>query len=195
MVVTWSDLSQEIRQMILSSLGSSGTSIAPYAAVSKEWQQSIEAKNFKHLAIRYEDFDAFGKLSRPHQKLVEHIQLCMELKEYDCNSCESYTLQRNAIYNEWMLNRSTTQFFKILKNWDIREEGDPGLTLEINIYSPSDFKHAFKHYEHGNHPTDDGGVQNITDARHGWYYGLRLDPPDAATIDRVHGFVKQDYRL
>jgi hypothetical protein len=82
-MVTWSYLPAEIRLLILGTLLQNYFSMAPFAAVSREWQAVIEPHYFARIYLtpsRLTDVDTILRRSRA---LVGYIWFCIALENYD----------------------------------------------------------------------------------------------------------------
>ena len=86
-----------------------------------------------------------------NRTLVGYIWFCLELDDYDCNTCapaprsltgeeleEAFTISET---DHCPITTAFQSLFSILSTWD--PIGD--LRLDINIYSPSDSEHWFKY--------------------------------------------------
>ncbi|KAM5357350.1 hypothetical protein ACJZ2D_016351 [Fusarium nematophilum] len=135
----WNSLPAEMRLAILEQLLQS-PDVAPYAAVSKEWQAIIEKRNFHRLKLKQSCLDEF-ELIKQQRGLVKHVSLNIELRRYTCRCCrreESETWRR---LNEKTIAAAVSKPFSILSTW---APTTGGMTLELNAYSPSDSEHRLK---------------------------------------------------
>ncbi|KAM5355097.1 hypothetical protein ACJ41O_001743 [Fusarium nematophilum] len=147
----WNSLPAEMRLAILEQLLQS-PDVAPYAAVSKEWQAIIEKRNFHRLKLKQSCLDEF-ELIKQQRGLVKHVSLNIELRRYTCRCCrreESETWRR---LNEKTIAAAVSKPFSILSTW---APTTGGMTLELNAYSPSDSEHRLKNCYFGAPGEDDG---------------------------------------
>ncbi|OTA05945.1 hypothetical protein A9Z42_0066710 [Trichoderma parareesei] len=141
---SWDRLPPEIRHQILQSLlGQGGSHLAPYAAVSREWQAVIEPHTFARIRLtpsRIEEFESMLHRNKAH---VRYIWLCLELMEYDCYMCAPMDPLLRGFRNtdSFKVMTALVDVFTVLSNWDARG----CLQLDISIYSVSDSEHWFKY--------------------------------------------------
>ncbi|KAF4999592.1 hypothetical protein FGRMN_2340 [Fusarium graminum] len=167
----WSLLPAEIRNLILEFL-LLHKGIAPYASVSTEWRKVIEKRTFGHLMLHPSDLDALDQIANRHNDLVEHLFLNIEHRQYDCESCDHLEPDAEAEHNRRVVTNAIARLFFVISTWD--HNNGRKLTLELNVYSPSDSEHWFRGCYFG----IPGEVEpeylpqdNITihDPEHGWY--------------------------
>lgn len=155
----WELLPAEIRLIILESLGRDRTyrvgnrvlkkSLAGYACVSKEWREFFERENFRQLKLSQICLVEFGKIVHRQRPFVKHIWLYIQMCSY--GSKRSMELEEDAKTesNQVTTRRAIWKLFTVLSTWGRGGDwGNRGLTLELSIYSPSDFKHVFGHYRY-----------------------------------------------
>lgn len=141
--VTWSHLPAEIRLMILDALLQDGCSVAPFAAVSREWQAVIEPHNFARIYLTPSRLADVDTMLRRNRALVKYIWYYIELEKYDCTTCAP------LVRDDWGLNETDNTvimtalegLFSTLSAWP----HNGNLLLDISLYSPSDSKHWFKY--------------------------------------------------
>ncbi|KFY91384.1 hypothetical protein V500_04688 [Pseudogymnoascus sp. VKM F-4518 (FW-2643)] len=191
----WELLPAEIRLMILElSTREKNPGWASYAAVCKEWQFYIEKKNFHRLKVRDSCLDEFKSMVVRQRDLVRHIQFIIELPEYSCYSCRSYTSVARESPEQSIIGDRIWELFSILGTW---KPATGGITLELNVYSPSDSKHWFKNCYF---TSDDGDLDTVTsthdgdggeissklhDPKHGWFKGQRDRAPSISATEEL----------
>ncbi|KAH8815922.1 hypothetical protein F5884DRAFT_852390 [Xylogone sp. PMI_703] len=163
--------------------------LSRYAAVCKEWQVFFEKKIYCHLTLEPSCLGEFGKFIHRQRCLVEHIYFVVEIGTYPCSVCKSPKMD-SGVSDHDIVARAITELFLILNTWSGSQDNLPeGLVLELNIYSPSDSKHAFKGDLHldGNSVAEDSNsnVSRRYDLLHGWYQGRRINPPLMEDITRL----------
>ncbi|KAF5565501.1 f-box domain-containing protein [Fusarium phyllophilum] len=191
-MVHWHSLPAEIRCMILETL-TAQNGIALFASVSNEWRTFIEQKTFSHIRLHPDCLDHLEQLNNHYRGQIKHLWLNIELNGYTCRACrkrESLTLSYSIAV---ILREAITRLFCILTTW--REP----LTLELNVYCPSDSQHWFKNSYFGapgedkfecQPPSDDP----IHDPDHGWFEGrVTKAPPDDA-LRRPFGLSELRFR-
>ncbi|KAM5347857.1 hypothetical protein ACJ41O_007681 [Fusarium nematophilum] len=128
-------LPPEIQSMILHSLASQSTNLAPFTAVNKHWQTFFEAKTLRSLILHQDDLAHFDSVVQDPRRRsqVKHLWLRIELPAYPVLKIKEEE-KRSVL---WQADRTfTTSIFSL---WDVlsRWEGG-GLTLELSAHSPSD---------------------------------------------------------
>ncbi|KAF4446161.1 hypothetical protein F53441_10137 [Fusarium austroafricanum] len=139
----WISLPREIRDLILEYFVTLD-GIAKHASISKEWRDVIEKKVFHQLRIkRSNELVGLDWFNNRHRSLVKHIWLDIELPSYTCQDCCALWADIPHDKNLETIKYNSFCLFYILSTWPAQQD----LTLEINIYSPSDSQHWFKgHY-------------------------------------------------
>lgn len=167
---------------------------ASYAAVCKEWQFYIEKKNFHRLKLRDSCLDEFKSMVVRQRDLVRHIQFIIELPEYSCRSCKSYTSAARDSPEQSIIGDRIWKLFSILGTW---KPATGGITLELNAHSPSDSEHWFKRYHFTSDNEDleaatsmhagDGGETSSErhDPKHGWINGRQVKTPPRSVVEEV----------
>lgn len=189
----WSSLPFEVRDIILKLL-THHSNIAPYAAVSKEWQDVIEKKTFRHLKLHPSCLDSLERLAERPKGLIKHIWLNIELKRYTCRCCRKMESVTWYSANDKIVAAAITRLFFVLANWK-QDGGD--LTLELNTYSPSDSEHWFKKCYFGAPDEDEPDFPEserqprigatataIHDPSHGWWHGRMIEAPSDDALRR-----------
>jgi hypothetical protein len=79
---------------------------------------------------------------------------------------------------------SLRKLFSILRKWGL----DCRITLELNVYSPSEPSHWFKNHLFGfNHEDEDHFAEDLKllhDPKHGWEHGKQVLAPHMRAINR-----------
>lgn len=148
---SWGILSAEIRSMILHAITSQkNTGWASNAAVCREWQQVLEACNLRKLKLGIGCLDDFGRImssSPQKRRLVQHICLNIELPRYLSKCCPPGNQWAKAEVERYgpIVDSTIMKLFIILAEWKKPlNASNGGLTLELNVYSPSDSEHWFQ---------------------------------------------------
>ncbi|PGG96368.1 hypothetical protein GX51_07863 [Blastomyces parvus] len=186
---SWASLPAEIRLTILEEISrQKHRGWASCAAVCKEWQVFVEAKNFRRLTLQTSCLEEFKYMVVRQRGLVQYICLNIELPRYTCRSCQctesgSWNSRHNSIMRDAMV-----KLYSALSTW----EPAGRLVLEITTYSPSDSQHWFKHYRFGRENHCEGDFvqsQEATtgwhDPNHGWVNGQQVEAPCASAILRL----------
>ena len=88
-VISWVSLPLDVRATIFDIITTKKyCGWASLAAVSKEWQQAIEKKNFHRLKLGVSCLDSFQNMVVRPRDLVHHIQLHIELKKCPRSCCQ-----------------------------------------------------------------------------------------------------------
>ena len=190
---SWTQLPAEIWWKILSDLiqaaEQDGSSLAPYATVSWEWQAAVEAVNFRSLNFTLALMAAIGFEKMAHRAwslgLVRRVCIFVPLPQYGCPDCE--VLPRIGSTGEVQRMKAAAQrtlctAFWILASW--KRGGD--LLLDITMQSASDADHYFKHMDVGRpRRTTATTPPLVHDPRHGWENGQRVSLPPGDAILRL----------
>ncbi|KAF5253722.1 hypothetical protein FANTH_1414 [Fusarium anthophilum] len=188
----WHSLPAEIRCMILETLTThKGT--ATLASVSNEWRVFIEHRAFSYIRLHPACLDHLEQLNDHYKGQIKHLWLNIELDEYTCRSCrkrESLTLSYSIAR---IVREAITRLFSILTTW--RQP----LTLELNVYCPSDSQHWFKNSYFGAPGEDKFECQipsgdPIHDPDHGWYGGIVTEAPPDDALRRPFGSSELRFR-
>lgn len=183
--MSWGSLAQEIRLMILEALIEDERCVASYATVCREWQATIEQKNFSRLKLTPSRLPEFGGMVHRQRGLVKYIWLCIELQEYDCSQCEVEETDPWHESNTAIISRAIQESFSVLSTW----EPTGNLLLDISVHSPSDSKHHFKEFYFGpdavSESADKQETGNTHDPRHGWAHGEQVSLPPGKSINRL----------
>lgn len=197
----WAALPAELRLMILEEvLRQKDHCWGYYAAVCEEWQDVVEAKNFRHLKLQTACLEEFERLGTRHRSLVKHIWLNIALPRYTCRSCAEPESGARKSWHGSIVTKALIQLFTILAAWD----GSGSLVLEINGYCSSDSENWFKNHHFGSERDNDAGEdvydENIIaphqqvdidphDPGHGWEYGRQVQAPGALAILRIFSLI------
>lgn len=189
--LAWVYFPPEIRLMILSTIAQQKyPGWASLASVCREWQNVVEKVNFYRIKVQVSCLDDFEQIFSPQRtNIIHHICFTIELPRYTSRCCSkrnSRPIRISSICSEgiWKL-------FSILSNWEPANH----LTLEINVYSPSDCEHWFKNIQLSSDNTDDDEDVMIPhhgphhgphhDPPHGWKYGQQVKAPPRSAISRI----------
>ena len=116
-----------------------------YASVSKEWQIIFEKWNFHSLTVTQHCLVELSKMVRHQRKFVNHICLAIMFGTYGSKRSGELEAPRRISNNEEIARKGIWKLFSVLSAWERDGDwGNSGLTLELSIYSTSDFKHRFK---------------------------------------------------
>lgn len=175
---SWDFLPQDIRRLILE-IVSRQEGWGSAASVCKEWQDFIATKNFGRLELNQSNVHGLSKIVR-QRNLIRHIYLNVELPTYRCRSCDSSFIVKIA--EAATVRTCSRKLFSILSTWGL----DYRITLELNVYSPSDQCHWFKNHLFGfDHEDEDDFTEDLKllhDPRHGWEHGKQVSAPHTAAI-------------
>ncbi|KAF5681035.1 f-box domain-containing protein [Fusarium denticulatum] len=191
-MVHWHSLPAEIRCMILETL-TAHKGIALFASVSNEWRTFIEQRTFSHIRLHPASLDHLEQLNDHYRGQVKHLWLNIELNGYTCRVCrkrESLTLSYSIAV---ILREAITRLFCILTTW--RES----LTLELNVYCPSDSQYWFKNSYFGAPGEDKFECQEpsdnpIHDPGHGWVQDRVTEAPPDDALRRPFGLSELRFR-
>ncbi|OAA59456.1 hypothetical protein ISF_06391 [Cordyceps fumosorosea ARSEF 2679] len=190
----WTLLPAEIRNPILERISRQsyrGTA----AAVCSEWQAYLEPRNFARLRLELRNLEQFGKMTARTAGFVSEIRVNVRLPRYSCPECRSSESMQHLLRNNFIFRVTLHKLFGVLRNWEPRES----LTLELNVFSPSDAEHWFKHscIELDDQLDDSESWHHLQrqafsgwhEPEHGWVRGRRVESPSAGALLRVFGRV------
>lgn len=154
MPLNFSSLPPELRQLILAFVAQDyldddylhrrpSLSLAPYTAVNHEWQHAFERTIFSSLRLhpgRLDDFAAY--LTGERRRRVKRIVLHARLDEYACAPCADEETVAEKLENNRRFGRTLAGFFEIMHGWEAGEAAPGGISLEVTVSSPSDFREA-----------------------------------------------------
>ncbi|KAF4963029.1 hypothetical protein FSARC_8917 [Fusarium sarcochroum] len=185
---TWASLPLEIRHIILDEIAHrKHPGWGRLASVCREWQDFIEKVTFSKIKLKLSCLDESKKIIVGQKRMLVHnICLNIELPEYETISSTTYVLRSEGGLTN--ISEGIRKLWCILSDW----EPAVNLTLELNVYSPSDCQHWFKNIYLFSDDIDD--VEDIVpdawktgkrphDPKHGWVHGRQVkDPPTTAKI-------------
>lgn len=189
----WSSLPAEIQSKIFNIIHEQKANLGNCAAVSKEWQASLEARNCSLLKLQASELDLLEHFPTRLRGLVRHVWLNIDLPKYTCRVCAAPESKSFMWRNHRTVRSQIQRLFHILSFWSSH---DGGIELELTIQSPSDVEHHFHHYDFGNDTECENGSTNlqqqsvdalrvIHDPKHGWSYGSRDTGPPLSAFDRI----------
>ncbi|KAF4339333.1 f-box domain protein [Fusarium beomiforme] len=188
----WYFLPAEVRCMILGAL-TVHDNIAPYASVSTEWRNFIEKKIFSHLRLHPLCLYRLEELDDHYRRKVDHLWFNIEIGRYTCRSCRNRESETLAFSISRIVDQSISRLFSILKHWR------SPLTLELNVYSPSDSEHWFKKCYFGAPEEDKFECRPhssgpLHDPLHGWYEERVTGAPPDDALRRPFGMSTLRFR-
>ncbi|KAF5624955.1 hypothetical protein F52700_9330 [Fusarium sp. NRRL 52700] len=148
-MASWTSLPPEVRRMVFQAAISRSPSLAApvLATVSREWQDFFERSTFKDLALTDGDLYTFASvIKRDANRLgyIRTLRLRINLMPYNGHiplrsrlqgKFESATI---IIQNNRIFTQAIAVLLKVLSLW----RGDSGgLELELDVRSPSDYRH------------------------------------------------------
>ncbi|KAI9897624.1 hypothetical protein N3K66_007480 [Trichothecium roseum] len=138
----------EIRLMIIQALVDDGCSLAPFAAVSRDWSAIIEQHTFRRIRLTPSRIAELNAMTSRNRARVRSLWLCLELERYDCTGeCDGDEFTRFTSSREDALIQTALQdLFSALGTW---KANGSSLSLDISVYSTSDSEHWFKHLTFG----------------------------------------------
>jgi hypothetical protein len=163
-----------------------GDGLAPYAAVSSEWQAFVEKKTFHSItltSLRLQDPGCVAIVNRGRKlDLVRHIHFSIRVQGYSCPDCEEPEADEECRENANIISGALQQLFAFLSTWEPRGS----LTLDINVQSPSDSSHHFKYIDMGDEEQNASLMHNRpNDPHHGWVNGRQVSLPPDGTLYRL----------
>ncbi|KAL7926411.1 hypothetical protein ACQKWADRAFT_328219 [Trichoderma austrokoningii] len=188
---SWVSLPAEIRLQILESIAHE----KPYgwsslASICKEWQYVFEKENYKKLKVRSSrlgQFESMVPLYKRH--FIRHIWFDIELPRYKTRCCSR---RCSSVKNMGRtVTKAIRKIYSILSTW----KADNGLTLELNVVSPTDREHWFSNWHFSTDFVEDGddeksatyhdAYQNHDDPDHGWVHGTQLEAPSPQAVSQL----------
>ncbi|KAJ9421724.1 hypothetical protein QL093DRAFT_2577263 [Fusarium oxysporum] len=146
---SWAFLPQEIRRMILEEI-SRQRRWGCASAVCKEWHALIVPKNLNRLELNRASAEGLKTIIL-QRHLIRRIHLNIELPSYACRRCQ-------RVSGLWepakLIKKALRKLFGALETWEPTDR----ITLELNVYSPSDPDHWFKNHLYGFNHEDDGNL-------------------------------------
>ncbi|KAK2044879.1 F-box domain-containing protein [Colletotrichum somersetense] len=154
MAPDWLSLPLEIRLLVLDDIKSlcqsNATDIPRYQLplVCREWHSLFVHENFRLLVLdqdRLDDFEKHVVNNETRREYVQRIVLRIRLPDYDCPACEEAEDEATALANDELFINVVGRFTTIMSAWPKRDH-NPGITLDLGVYSPSDGRHGFRDY-------------------------------------------------
>ncbi|KAH7255473.1 uncharacterized protein BKA55DRAFT_592774 [Fusarium redolens] len=107
----------------------------------------------------------------------------LELNRASAEGLKTIILQRHLVHRLYLnIELPTYTYRRSLETWEPTNR----ITLELNVYSPSDSDHWFKNHLYGFENEDDGHLlekqKTWDDPKHGWVKGKQVALPNAAAI-------------
>ncbi len=171
---------------------------ASLASVCREWQSVLEKANLYKLKLEACCLDDFEQILSPQKRdMIRHVYFTVELPRYTYSCCykrKCYKRRSQPPKIDSVVSDGIWRLFSILSRWRPR----PGhqLTLEINIYSPSDCEHWFKDLELSSddiEPDEYAAVPHH-DPQHGWENGQQVKAPPIYAIQRIFRPIELKFR-
>lgn len=130
--------SPEIISLILSYLLELG-SVAPYVAVSKEWQAAVERHTFSVLHLTPARLDVCARIVTGYRR---HVVRCLKymviLDAYTDDARARVETPEEQRRNDEVFTDAIHKFFYTFSMWHVEEAGKEGIELSLLAYSPSD---------------------------------------------------------
>lgn len=184
---SWASLPPEIRLQILDSLPEGGR--AQYAQVCEEWRDVIGRSIFRRLTLSQECLPRFTQLHRAGtRRLIQHVCLRIRLATYKCPACDSPENDQTYRRNNTTVLDAIWNLFSFLGSWAMTDTTDKGITVEIDMYSPSDSKHRFRNYTFGDNDPDLSRIR--TSRRHGWVNSRQISARHNTSLLRLFDYVR-----
>ncbi|KAI1651143.1 uncharacterized protein F4817DRAFT_366713 [Daldinia loculata] len=173
--LTWISFPAEIRLMILATIThQKHPGWGSLASVCKEWQRVLEKVNFYKIKLRVSCLDNFEHIVSPQKRgIIHHICFNVELPRYTSTCCSKR--RSPSVRISFMVSGGIWKLFSILSTWTPANN----LTLEINVYSPSNCEHWFKNIYLSSDDVEHGkdGMPGVWrtgipfhDLQHGWVH-------------------------
>jgi hypothetical protein len=174
---SWAFLPQEVRHLILEEI-SRQRRWGCASAVCKQWHALIAPKNLNRLELNRASAEGLKTIIL-QRHLVHRIYLNIELPTYTCRRCQRASHSREPAR---LIKEALRKLSGALETWEPTNR----ITLELNVYSPSDSDHWFKNHLYGFENEDDGHLpekqKTWDDPKHGWVKGKQVALPNAAAI-------------
>lgn len=130
----------ELTAKVISYLIDSGSDPAPYATVNREWQMLIEQRTFNTINLKTsERLAAFKQIVAQNTRrktCIREINLVAELEPYSIEARAEFETTEEHRRNNEIFVAAIQSLFSILESWP---ENKPGINLNIEAMSPSDF--------------------------------------------------------
>ncbi|KAF5603757.1 hypothetical protein FPCIR_1196 [Fusarium pseudocircinatum] len=177
---SWAFLPQEIRRMILEDI-SSQRRWSCASTVCKEWHAIVASKNLNRLELNGSSAEGLKTIIL-QRHLIRRVYLNIQIPLYMCRQCRIYI---PSIVPVELVIKALQKLTKALATWEPTHH----VTLELNVYSPSDPEHCFKNHLYGFKHENDGNLLEKQkawhDPDHGWIEGKQVAPPTAAVIHQL----------
>lgn len=183
-------LPYEVRQIIHSLVGrqtdshrwfgESTSSAAPYATVSREWQEEYERFSFRELWVTPQRLESFTRIvASPRRRgIVQTICFHVPLETYERHQDGEQETSPERRRSTDILNTALGSFFQAMTLWEKSDTSPLGLDLHLLIDSPSDSSELL-----GNNGTPLVTGRGLTS-----YVKLDLDTLSLPEIDAFSGF-------
>lgn len=118
-------------------------SLAPYASVCREWRDVLERTTFSSLCLNLGRLDELERyVAGERRRRVRHILLHVQLDPYHCSPCTERETWANKLWNNRTFSNTLARFFDIMHEWERSEVAPGGISLELSMSSPSDFRNV-----------------------------------------------------
>lgn len=181
MPTTFMSLPPELRQMTLGFLAQEyvfnhdylspldrcpSRSLAPYASVCREWKDVLERTTFSSLCMRLGRLDDLERyVVGERRRRVRHILLHVQLNPYHCLPCTRQETWDEKLWNNRTFSRTLVRFFEVMHKWERDEVVPGGISLEMSMSSPSDFRNVpLQLWERRRWDRNDIGDRRFTDS-------------------------------
>lgn len=118
-------------------------SLAPYASVCREWKHVLERTTFSSLCLHLDRLDGLERyVTGERRRRVRHILLHVQLDSYPCLPCTEQESWATKLWNNRTFSKTLVRFFEIMHEWERHEVVPGGISLEMSMSSPSDFRNV-----------------------------------------------------
>lgn len=135
----------EIRLMIIQALVDDGCSLAPFAAVSRDWSAIIEQHTFRRIRLTPPRIAELNAMTSRNRARVRSLWLCLELERYNCTGecdCDDNYFFCTSSREDALIQTALRDLFSALSTW---KANGSSLSLDISVYSTSDSERWFRH--------------------------------------------------
>lgn len=184
---SWMSLPPEIRLIIMEEVvHQEFPGWISYATINREWQDVIEKENYKKLNLEVPCLNELNVMVPSHKRhLVKHIWFEIELPRDPCSCCAKWNpLPSNT---SEIVSQAILKLFTTLSTW-----GQGSLTLELNVFSPSDSKHWFRGLYFSDDRVEGDNGPMINDPKHGWVNSKQILPAPEEVVRRAFRPIKLD---
>lgn len=145
--IGWTALPGELRDTILELLKISlqGAKAASYASVCRAWNRFFEPYIFRRLKLsanRIREFEDF--ITEHRRPFVQSIWFRFERYIEPPKAYSRIAFQHLVDVNQYP--NAVSQLFQSLSQWKERDEGQPGITLELSAFSAIDPDFSFQDF-------------------------------------------------